>query len=263
MRALSVLNEGSEIHLLSPNIDGPLGLLVFLDIQGIAHMRARWFVSGIGGVTTFRTRADNVYLLVGILVMLLWPWIFLAAIWKRDGIRMYDYVAEFIRRHPQRTSFFITFLGSIVSFIVSIIFSTAVLRFSQEWATNNDHVTVFDLSLISAFRNLKWPWGIKDHRYLLVRNRWLPVVFAGACIAAFTLVPSGTTSLLTPVPFNQTWPLIETELDFSSNVADCINWFAANPLPEDSCEWEVRRISQDACLTNHIYISEFQWCAIY
>ena len=41
MRALSVLNEGSEAHLLSPNIHGPLGRLVFLNIQGFAHMRYR------------------------------------------------------------------------------------------------------------------------------------------------------------------------------------------------------------------------------
>jgi len=198
-----------------------------------------------------------VYLLVGILVMLSWPWLFLATIWKRGGIRMDDDVAEFVRRHPQRTSFFITFLGSVVSFIVSIIFSTAVLRLSQEWATNNDHVTVFNVSLISAFRNQNWPWAIKDHKYLLVRNRWLPVGLAGACIAAFTLVPSGTTSLITPVPFNRTFTLTETELDFSSNVTDCINWFAENPLPQDSCEWRVSRISQNACLTNHTYISEF------
>ena len=211
----------------------------------------------MGGVTTFRARADNLYLLVGILVMLSWPWIFLAAMWKCDGIQMEDHLADFVKRHPQRTSFFITFLGSIVSFIVSIIFSTAVLRFSQEWATNNDHVTVFDVSLISAFRNLNWPWRIKDHKYLLVRNRWVPVVLAGACIAAFTLIPSGTTSLITPVPFNRTRPQIGTELDFSSNVSDCIDWFAANPLPQDYCDWRVSKISQNVCLTNHTYISEF------
>ena len=209
----------------------------------------------MGGVTTFRARADNAYLLVGILVMLLWPWIFLAAIWKQDGIQMWNHLAKFVKRHPQRTSFFITFLGSIVSFIVSILFSTAVFRFSQEWATNNDHVTVFDVSLISAFRNLNWPWRIKDHKYLLVRNRWLPVVLAGACIAGFTLVPSGTTSLITPVSFNRTSPLKETEFDFSSNVTDCIDWFTANS--QDYCDWGVSKISQNACLTNHTYISEF------
>jgi hypothetical protein len=41
------------------------------------------------------------------------------------------------------------------------------------------------------------------------------MVLAGACIAAFAVVPSGTTSLITPVSFNQTWPLTGTELDLS------------------------------------------------
>ena len=130
---------------------------------------------------------------------------------------MSDSVAKVVKNHPQKISFFITLFGNIVSIIVSIIFSAAVLRFSQEWATNNDNVTVFDVSLISAFRNQNWPWGIEDHKYLLVRRRWLPMVLAGACITAFAVVPSGTTSLITPVSFNQTWPLTGTELDLSKS----------------------------------------------
>jgi hypothetical protein len=192
----------------------------------------------MGGVTTFRSRTNDVCSPTGIFVMLLWPWIFLATIGALGGVQMSDHVAKVVKNHPQRVSFFITLLGNIISIIISIIFSTAVLRFSQEWAINNDHVTVFDISLISAFRNQNWPWGIKDHKYLLIRKRWLPVVLAGACIAAFALVPSGTTSLITPVSFNRTWPLTGTELDFSSNAADCLSWFQ-NPwnLP-NACDFQ-------------------------
>jgi len=175
---------------------------------------------------------------------------------------MNDYVVKVIRNHPQRTNFFITFLGNIVSILISVIFSTSVVRFSQEWTTNNDHVTVFDVSLISAFRLQNWPWRIKDHKYLPVRNRWLLVILAGACIAAFTLVPPGTTSLITPVSFNRTWPLTETELDFSSNVADdCIDWFATNRLPErhgEACDWKVSRLAWNACVTDAMTLLEFK-----
>ena len=171
--------------------------------------------------------------------MLVWPWIFLAIIWARCGVQMSDHVAKVVKNHPQWISFFITLLGNIVSIIVSITFSAAVLRFSQEWATNKDHVTVFDVSLISAFSNQSWPWGIKDHKYLLNRNRWLPVVLAGACIAAFALVPSGVTSLITPVSFNRTWPLTGTELDFSSNAADCVGWFQDPRNLPDTCDLQV------------------------
>jgi len=181
-------------------------------------------------ITTFRSRANDLCLLAGIFIMLLWPWILLAIIWARGGIQMDDYIAKIVNHYPQRTSFFITLLGNIVSIIISILFSTAVVHFSQEWTTNNNHITIFDVSLMSAFRNQNWPWEIKDRKYLLVRNRWLPVGLAGVCIAAFALVPSGTTSLITPVSFDRTWDLTGTELDFSSNAADCIDWFRENPL---------------------------------
>ena len=190
--------------------------------------------------------------------MLLWPWILLAIIWARGGIQMDDHVAKIVNHYPQRTSFFITLLGIIVSIIVSILFSTAVVRFSQEWAVHNDHITVFDVSLISAFKHQSWPWGITDwHKYLLVRNRWLPAALAGVCIATFALVPSGTTSLITPVSFNRTWNLTGTELDFSSNAADCIDWFAANPLHYCN-HWTVgeqTRITCHGLLTTRTYQS--------
>ena len=48
------------------------------------------------------------------------------------------------------------------------------------------------------------------------------MVLVGGCIAAFALVPSGTTSLITPVSFNRTWLLTGTEFDFSAN-ADCLD----------------------------------------
>jgi len=162
----------------------------------------------------------------------------LATIWALGGVQMSDHVAMVVKNHPQKIGFFITLLGNIVSIIVSTIFSTAVLRFSQEWATNNDHVTVFDVSLISAFRNQSWPWGIEDHKYLLVRNRWLFVVLSGACIAAFALVPSGTTSLITPVSFNRTWRLKGTELDFSSNAVDCVSWFQDPGNLPNPCDFQ-------------------------
>ena len=195
--------------------------------------------------------------------MLLWPWIFLGTIWAKDGVQINDHIAKAVKNYPQRTSFFLTLLGNIVSIIVSIMFSTVVVRFSQEWTANNDHVTVFDVSLISGFRNQRWPWGINDRKHLLVRNRWMPAILVGICIAAFALVPPGTTSLITPVSFNRTLGVTGTELDLSSNATDCLGWFAKNPLNTGSCNWRVSRLPQNAYLTtNHMHLSEFQWSAI-
>ena len=175
-------------------------------------------------------------------IMLVWPWIFFAIVWARRGLQMPDQVAKAVTDHPQATSFFVTLLGNIVSMIVSIFFSIAVVRFAREWVTNNDQVTVFDVSLISAFRYHNWPWSMKDHKYLLVRKRWLPVVLAGVCIAAFPLVPSGTTSLLAPDSFYRTVLLNGTELNFASNATDCVDWFKDNRGHHDTtiCGWQVR-----------------------
>jgi hypothetical protein len=190
-----------------------------------------------------RSRTRDVLLLGGIFVMLVSPWIFLTMVWRRGGVQMHNNSAEFVIHHPQINSFVATLLGNIVGVIVSIFFSLAVIRFAQEWVTNNDHVTVFDVSLISAFRHQNWPWSIKDYKYLLVRNRWLPVILTGACLAAFALVPAGTTSLITPVPFYRTTPLTGIELDISSNAADCVNWFEANEVLD--CDSTVRRLAQN------------------
>ena len=207
-------------------------------------MRYHYLVPDTGRVSTFHARANDVYFLAGIFVMLVWPWIFLAIIWARGGAQMSDHVARVVKNHPQRVSFLITLLGNIVSIIIGIMFSAAVSRFSQGWATNNNHLTVFDVSLISAFRNQSWPWGVKDRKYLLIRNRRLPVVLVGGCIAAFALVPSGTTSLITPVSFDRTWLLTGTEFDFSAN-ADCLDSLIetahgveSSRILSGSCDWQ-------------------------
>ena len=168
---------------------------------------------------------------------------------------MPNYLAKVVIDHPQSTSFFVTLLGNIVSISVGFLFSTVVVRLAQEWITNSDHVTVFDVSLISAFRHRNLPWGMEDCKYLLVRKRWLLVVLAGICIVTFAFVPSGTTSLIAPVPFHRTVPLTGTELDFSSNVADCLDWFEAHKIP-NKCHWQVSMLSPgNACLTDQMSLS--------
>ena len=224
-----------------------------------------WLVPDTEVGTNFRTRVNDVCLLAGMLIMILWPWIFLSIIWARSGIPMGEHLAMVVKKHPQRTSFVITLFANIISIIISILFSAAILRFSQAWPMNNGHVTVFDISLISAFRNQSWPWEMKDHKYLLIRKRWFPVVLAGVCLAAFAVVPSGTTSLITPVSFQKTWNLTGTELDLSSHLDNCLNrTFLDNStkIEDGQCNWIVSRLRPNVCLTNHMFWSESQWYAI-
>jgi len=164
---------------------------------------------------------------------------------------MYNHLAKAVQDHPVTTNFFTTFLSNIVSITVSSLFSVAVVRYSQGWVMNNDHVTVFDVSLISAFSHQNWPWSItNDLNHLLVQGRWFPVALAGVCMAAFSFVQPGITSLITPVSFYRMVPLKATEIDFSSNAADCGHWFKGHWV--NNCALPVSRLPQKACpLTTH------------
>jgi hypothetical protein len=176
-------------------------------------------------------------LLAGIVFMLVWPWIFWGVVWSHDGIQMNEHIAEVVMDNPQGTTFFITLLGNIASMIVSTVFSSAVIRFSQELVERKG-VTVFDVSMLSAFRYQRWPWGMKELNRPFVRTRWLRMVLIVGCIAAFGFIPSSVTSLITPVLFNRMADLKGTELDFSSIDTDCLDWFMANPIP-NNCDWQV------------------------
>jgi hypothetical protein len=160
-------------------------------------------------------------LLAGIVFMLVWPWIFWGVVWSQRGIQMNEHVARIVMDNPQSTTFFTTLLGNIASVIVSTLFSSAIIRFSQELVERKG-VTLFDVSMLSAFRYQRWPWGMKDLNGPFVRTRWLRMVLIVGCIVAFGFVPSSVTSLITPVPFNRSADLKGTELDFSSIDTNCL-----------------------------------------
>ncbi len=151
---------------------------------------------------------------------------------------MNDHLAKVVTDNPHSTSFFVTLIGSLVSFVIDILFSFSVIRFAQEWVAVADEVTVFHVSVLSAFRFQTWPWGLKDLKTVFARNRLLPVLLVGVCIGSFTFVPSSTTSLLGPAPFNKTAALTGTELDFSSTASECTQFLNANPI-SNKCDWQV------------------------
>ena len=179
------------------------------------------------------------FLLAGIVFMLVWPWIFWVVVWSHHdrGIEMSKHVAKVVMDNPHGTTFFATFLGNVASVIVSALFSSAIIRLSQEWVERKG-VTVFDVSMLSAFRYQRWPWRMRDLNGPFVRTRWLRMVLIVGCIAAFGFVPSSVTSLITPVQFNRRASLDGAELDLSSNDTGCLDWLTANPM-NNICDWKV------------------------
>lgn len=177
--------------------------------------------------------------------MLTWPLVFFGIVCHLNGVQMNPQVAKVVTDNPHAANFFVTFIGNIVCVIVGILFSISVVRFAQKWVILNKiqdkNITVFQVSLISAFRHQYFPWGIDDLPSLFVHQRWLPALLVIVCMSLFAFVPSATTSLISPAPFNKTAPLTGTELDFASSAADCVDWFNANRIPE-ICSWTVNFI---------------------
>jgi hypothetical protein len=193
----------------------------------------------------------DILALSGISIMLIWPWIFFGVVWAEEGIQMNNHVAQVITNNPHATTYFITLICSIISVIVSALFSLSIIRFAQELVTHRQPTEPFTLRVLLAFRHQNWPLGksVKDAKYLMSEKRWWPSLLLILCLLTFPHLISSTTSLLTPTPFNRTVGLTGTELDFSSTASDCLTWFAANPI-SNNCSWQVSysEIPQDTSL---------------
>jgi len=187
------------------------------------------------------TRPD-IALLFGTFVMLIWPWLFFGIVWAKKGLQMNNHVARLVKENPHATTYFITLICSIISMIVTALFSLAIIRFAQELVTYHTPTRPFHLRVLLAFRHQNWPWGKswKDVKYLMNKNRWWPAALVVVCILTFPQLMSSTTSLLTPGPFNRTAILAGTELNFSSNETDCLAWFEAHPR-SNNCGWQVNQ----------------------
>ena len=187
----------------------------------------------------YRVRRTDILLLLGALTMLCWPWVLFVVIFTRNGIPLNTHVTNLVQENYQTTNFVITQIATVVKYVIGFFFSTAVLRFAQQWMAHKPSITNFHLSLISAFMDKELPSGIIKHRrYMFARKRWIRVVLAAICLLAFSNIPSGVTSLISPIQFDRTAGLIGNELDFAIEDPTCLEWFNRNMI-KDSCQWKV------------------------
>ncbi|TFK18370.1 hypothetical protein FA15DRAFT_760642 [Coprinopsis marcescibilis] len=186
-------------------------------------------------------------ILVGAIVMLVWPWIFWARVYSVGGVKMNNRLAEVVRRHPQFTTYFVTLVANFLCLMLNILFSTSVIRFSEEWMAEKEDVSLFYINLFSAFRHQSLPWTFSDLDSIFKRKRWASVILVCVCILSFQFIPSGIASLLSPISFIRTAGLSASELNFSSNNADCIAW-GIESLANLTCRWEVSRSRYTDCL---------------
>ena len=191
--------------------------------------------------------------------MLCWPWVLFGFLCGRETIPLNNGFANHVKKHPRTSNFFITQIGTIVNLIVGFLFSTSILRYSQGWMAPKEHISFFHLSLISAFRSHRLPqWNLSDRKYLFTRKRWIRAALVLACIYAFTLIPPGVTTLLTPLSIPQRSALNGTELDFSPNpnATSCLEWLNTQAISmTNACQWKVSECAQNTCPTDHIHTS--------
>jgi len=190
--------------------------------------------------------------------MLCWPWVLFGVLYARKIIALNDSFANHVKKNPRNTNFFITNIGAIVNIIVGFLFSKSILRYSQGWMAPKENISFFRLQLILAFRSHSFPeWILSGRKYLLTRKRWIRVALLLGCIYAFTLIPSGVTTVLTPlpIPYQENLPH-GTELNFSPNpnATSCLEWLNTQAISTtNTCQWKVSACSQNTCPTDDIH----------
>ena len=181
-----------------------------------------------------------------VVLMLIWPWIFFGVLWRKPGhgSKMNGHLAKYVTDNPHTTNFVVTFIASLGSLVISILVSMAVVRLSRTWIARKGHQethpTIFQVSLLSGFKHHTVPWGFSDRGALFVKKRVFLFLLVVVWMFIFTAVTPAITSLISPIPFTRTDSLTGTEIDFTSNVSECVNWFDSNTIDDTApCDWVV------------------------
>ena len=180
--------------------------------------------------------------------MLSWPWVIFGVFYPNKAILLNEGFANYVNHNPRNINFFVTQIGTIVNLFVGYLFSRSILRYSQGWMALKENISLFHLSLILALRTRRFPWRLSDRKYLLTRKRWILAALVLACIYAFTLIASGATTILTPLPIKLRESLHGTELDFSPNpnATTCLEWLNTQAISmTNTCQWKVSACAQD------------------
>jgi len=136
------------------------------------------------------------------------------------------------QKHPQESAFFVASIAGVIYIMIVLQFQTAVGILARKEpifknVTGIDH-SIFFIALKARSYST---FLLDKHRYGLF---FIAFMFA----VPFTFVNSGITALLLPIRFTRAASVVATELDFTSNQTDCINWFNNNTM-SPNCGWKV------------------------
>ncbi|RXW16712.1 hypothetical protein EST38_g9143 [Candolleomyces aberdarensis] len=185
-----------------------------------------------------RIRYD-LLLLVCVVFMVVWPWAVFAFIKGKNGVQMYGRLADIYHEYPHEVAIIVTQLGTANRLAATFLLGKVVVRFGQELiaSAHRERVTVFGVSALMAFRHMSLVWGWGQSRQLAKgKGRFFVVALLLLCLAALSLIPSGTAGLITPGEFNKTAELRGAELDFFSEDTSCLAWLEENRV-RNNCDW--------------------------
>ncbi|KAJ2922201.1 hypothetical protein H1R20_g14884, partial [Candolleomyces eurysporus] len=179
-----------------------------------------------------RLRRTDIFLLFTTLFSIAWPWAFFGTVAARGGVALPRSLADYVVDNPQRVSTFVTFVGTVHRILCAILFTFVIERFAQEWVRGRegiqDPISVFDVSVLLAFRHKSFVWELSEYKDWKVKGRWAWVVLLVLFTTMFAMIPTGIVALITPGPYvNVGWHMGGMEIDFStSNDLGCLETLA-------------------------------------
>lgn len=212
---LSARSRGTSARdYMSDADDGPIGSQ--MDDQYVDQSQLTWMFS---------------LFFIATVIMMIWPWIFFAVLWRLGGIQMPRTAANVAHNHPQDVTFFVTHISGLLSAIIIALFSRAVVILARKWISHRD-TTTSHITFFTSLRTQHAPPASflqgKSHLFLMI-------LFYNTI---FTFVTPGLDALLSPAVFVRTNTLTGTELDFGSTDDTCLSWFNSNTIPH-FCDWNV------------------------
>lgn len=180
------------------------------------------------------------HILLGI-VLLIWPYIFAAEVWKhhrQGGLQASDTLARLVQTQPHNVDFLFTTIAVVISAIMTYQFTTAFMCLYWDKIRNDN---TFFLLFYRSIKHDPEKWPVLKLFYIIVDGHLTGfgvVLLMLFYSMIFTLVSPGLNALLIPHSFHRIAPLQGYELNFSSTDAICTEWIANNPIPSE-CNWRV------------------------
>ncbi|RXW22996.1 hypothetical protein EST38_g2858 [Candolleomyces aberdarensis] len=173
-----------------------------------------------------RFRRIDIFLFSATLFSLAWPWAFFGTATAPGGVALPRSHADYVVDNPQRVSTFVAFVGSVYRIICAILFTFVIERFAQEWVRGRegiqDPISVFDVSVLLAFRHKSFVWEISEYKDWKVKGRWMWVALLVLYTTMLAMIPTGIVALIAPGPYIVSSHITGAEVDFSSNDSACL-----------------------------------------